>query len=110
MNTTNPSRIVRLFAAMLVTVAIIALSAMAMHAPMQTQSTVTLKRIQTDRAATLYADRAPSCAWFVEMVLPTGDIKVADRGPGCAWFVEMVLPTTENELMNESLQSVAATL
>jgi hypothetical protein len=110
MNTTKPSLLVRLSAATLVTVATIALSALAMHAPMQTQSPVTLKRIQTDRAATLYADKTPDCAWFVEMVLPTGDTKLADRGTSCAWFVEMVLPTTDSELMTQKLQSVAATL
>ena len=88
MHITNPTLIVRLFAAMLVTVATIGLSALAMHAPTQTQSPVTLKGIQTDRAATFYADHRPDCAWFREMVLPTGDSK----------------------LMTENLQSVAATL
>jgi hypothetical protein len=104
------TRLVRLFAATLVTVATISLSALAMHAPAQTQSLVTLKSIQTDRAVTLYADHRPSCAWFVEMVLPTGDGKLADHRPSCAWFVEMVLPTGDTELMTEKLQSVAATL
>jgi hypothetical protein len=44
------------------------------------------------------------------MVLPTSDIKLVDRGPDCAWFREMVLPTGDSELMAENLQSVAATL
>jgi hypothetical protein len=110
MNPITPSRIVRLFAATLVTVTIIGLSTLAMHAPTQMQSPVTLKNIQTDRAITLYAATRPSCAWFVEMVLPTGDAKVAATRPSCAWFVEMVLPTGDSKLMTENLQSVAATL
>lgn len=110
MNPITPSRTVRLFAATLVTATIIGLSALAMHAPTQMQSPVTLKNIQTDRAITLYAATRPSCAWFVEMVLPTGDAKVAATRPSCAWFVEMVLPTGDSKLMTENLQSVAATL
>ena len=110
MNPTKPHRIVRLFAAILVTVATISLSALAMHAPTQMQSPVTLKSIQTDRAVTLYAGNRPSCAWFVEMVLPTGEGKLAANPPSCAWFVEMVLPTGDSKLMSENLQSVAATL
>jgi hypothetical protein len=43
------------------------------------------------------------------MVLPTGE-ELADRRPGCAWFREMVLPTGDSKLMTENLQSVAATL
>lgn len=104
------TRLVRLLAATLVIVAIIGIAALAMRAPTQTQSSVTLKSIQTDRAVTLYAGNRPSCAWFVEMVLPTGDAKVADRRPSCAWFVEMVLPAGDSELMAEKLQSVAAAL
>lgn len=110
MNPTKPTRIPRLFAATLVTVATIAFSALSMHTPAQTQSPVTLKNIQTDRAVTLYAGNRPSCAWFVEMVLPTGEGKVAANRPSCAWFVEMVLPTGDSKLMTENLQSVAATL
>jgi hypothetical protein len=108
----NPTkhRIARLFAATLVIVATISLSALSMHAPTQTQSPVTLKSIQTDRAVTLYAGNRPNCAWFVEMVLPTGDGKLAANRPGCAWFVEMVLPAGDSKLMTENLQSVAATL
>lgn len=109
MHTSNPTLIVRLFAATLVAVAIIGLSALAMHAPKQTQSLVTLKSIQTDRSATLYADHRPDCAWFREAVLPTGE-KLADQRPDCAWFREAVLPTGDSELMTENLQSVAATL
>lgn len=110
MNPMKSTRLVRLLAATLVIVAIIGIAALAMRAPTQTKSSVTLKSIQTDRAVTLYAGNRPSCAWFVEMVLPTGDAKVADRRPSCAWFVEMVLPAGDSELMAEKLQSVAAAL
>src|SRR5262249_41465047 len=102
--TTQPT--LRLVAAMLLTVTVIGLTSLAMRAPTQTQSPVTLKSIQTDTAVTLYADHRPSCAWFVEMVLPTGDTKLADHRPSCAWFVEMVLPTGDSKLMTENLQSV----
>jgi hypothetical protein len=106
----KPTRMIRLFAATLVSAVTITVSTLAMHAPTQIQSPVTLKSIHTDRAVTLYADHGPSCAWFVEMVLPTGDAKVAATRPSCAWFVEMVLPTGDSKLMTENLQSVAATL
>jgi hypothetical protein len=68
---------VRVIAAMLVTVAVIGLSALAMHVPTQTQNPVTLKSIQTDGAATFYVDARPSCSWFVELVLPVSDGKAA---------------------------------
>ena len=68
----------RTIAAMLVTMAVISLSALAMHTPTQTQNTVTLKSIQTDKATTFYAATRPSCAWFVEAVLPgTNDSNTA---------------------------------
>ena len=63
----------RVIAAVLVTVAVIGLSALAMHRPTQTQNAVTLKSIQTEKTTTFYANHRPSCAWFVEAVLPTGD-------------------------------------
>jgi hypothetical protein len=103
MNPIKPCRLVRLFAATLVTVATICLSTIAMHAPTQTQNSITLKNIQTDRATILYANARPDCAWFVEAVY-------ADHRPSCAWFVEAVLPTGNSKLMTENLQSVAATL
>ena len=78
----------RSLAAMLVAVAVIGLSALAVHTPTQNQSFVTLRSIRTDQATTFYADNRANRAWFVEMVLPTGDSK----------------------LMTENLQSVAATL
>jgi hypothetical protein len=100
----------RLVATMMVTVATIGLSALALRAPTQTQSPVTLKGIQTDRAAIFYVDRSPDCAWFREGVLSTGDSKLADRSPDCAWFREGVLQTGDSKLMTENLQSVAAAL
>ena len=79
----------RLVAAMM-TVAVIGLSAFAVHAPTQNQNSLTrsLKSIQTDKATMFYADMQPSGAWFVEEVLPTGDSNIA----------------------TENLKSVAATL
>lgn len=68
---------VRVIAAMLVTVAVIGLSALALHAPTQTQNPVALKSVQTDKATLFYAGAQPSCAWFVEMVLPISDAKAA---------------------------------
>ncbi len=68
---------VRVIAAMLVTVTVIGLSALAMHVPTQTQNPVALKSVQTDKATLFYAGAQPSCAWFVEMVLPISDGKAA---------------------------------
>ena len=99
---------VRLLAAMLITVAVIVLSSLAMHAPAQNQSWLTLKNIQTDKASAFYADNRADRAWFVEMVLPTGHY--ADNRADRAWFVEMVLPTGDRDVMTENLKSVAATL
>ena len=78
----------RLVAALLITVAVIGLSTVATHRPTQNQSSLTLKSIRTDNTAVFYADHRPTCAWFVEAVLPTGDSNV----------------------MAENLKSVAATL
>ena len=79
---------IRLLAAMLITVAVIVLTSLATHAPAQNQSWLTLKNIRTDNATSFYADNRADRAWFVEMVLPTGDSNV----------------------MTENLKSVAATL
>lgn len=100
----------RLVVAMLVTVAVMGLSSIAMQAPTHNQSPLTLKNIQTDRSTTFYAEHGPSCAWFREIVLPTGESNLAEQRRSCAWFVEMVLPTGDSKLMTENLQSVAATL
>jgi hypothetical protein len=78
MSIINIKSTVRLFAAVLVTVATIGLSTLATPASKQTQNPpVTLKSIQTDRAATFYADKSPGCAWFREIVLATSDSKAA---------------------------------
>jgi len=89
MKTIEARPTVRTIAAMLVTVAVISLSALAMHTPTQTQNTVTLKSIQTDKATTFYAVKQPSCAWFVEAVLPA---------------------TNDSNTTAENLKAVAATL
>jgi Tfp pilus assembly protein PilV len=71
---------IRLVAAMLVTVAVIGLSALAVHAPIQNQSSLTrsLKSIQTDKATQFYANNRESRMYCVEMVLPgTSESKAA---------------------------------
>jgi hypothetical protein len=82
---------IRLVAAMLVTVAVIGLSALAMHAPTQNQNSQTrfLKSIQTDKATLFYADNRQDRVYCVEMVLPG---------------------TTESKAATENLKLVAATL
>jgi Tfp pilus assembly protein PilV len=82
---------VRLVAAMLVTVVVIGLSALAMHAPTQNQNSQarSLKSIQTDKATLFYADQRMDRSWCVEMVLPG---------------------TTESKAATENLKLVAATL
>jgi hypothetical protein len=103
MHITQPTLIIRLFAAMLITAAVISLSTVATQAPAQNQNSLTLKSIRTDNTAVFYADHRPSCAWFVEAVY-------ADHRPSCAWFVEAVLPTGDSNVATENLKSVAATL
>jgi hypothetical protein len=62
----------RLVAAMLVAVAVISLSALAMQAPTQNQNSHarSLKSIQTDKATLFYADNRQDRSFCVEMVLP----------------------------------------
>jgi hypothetical protein len=81
----------RLVAAMLVTVAVIGLSAIAMHAPTQNQNSATrsLKSIQTDKSTLFYADQRVDRCHFVEMVLAG---------------------TSESKAATENLKLVAATL
>ena len=102
----------RLVAAMLITVAVIGLSAVATHTPTQNQSSLTLKSIRTDKSTTLYVDNGQDrCgAWFREMVLPTSAYAHNDQDRCGAWFREQVLPTGDSRLMTENLKSVAATL
>jgi hypothetical protein len=80
MKTIEAKPAVRIFAATLVTVTIIGLSALAMHASTQNQNALapSLKSIQTDKATSFYAGQRPSRTWFVEAVLPgTGESKAA---------------------------------
>ena len=82
---------IRLVAAMLVAMAVIGLSGIAVHAPTHNPNSLTrsLKNIQTDNATLFYADQR------------------ADRG----WCVEMVLPgTTESQAATENLKLAVATL
>jgi hypothetical protein len=81
----------RLVAAMLVTVAVIGLSVLAMHAPAQNQNSLarSLKSIQTDKATLFYADNRQDRVYCVEMVLPG---------------------TSESKAASENLKLVAATL
>jgi hypothetical protein len=82
---------IRFVAAMLVTVAVIGLSALATQAPPQNQNSLarSLKSIQTDKAAMFYAAAGPDCAYFVELVLPG---------------------TSESKAATDNLKLVAATL
>jgi hypothetical protein len=81
----------RLVAAMLVTVAVIGLSALAMHAPTQNQNSLTrsLKSIQTDKATLFYADQRVERCYFVEQVL---------------------LGTSESKAATENMKLIAAAL
>jgi putative copper export protein len=62
----------RFVAAMLVTAAVVGVSALAMQASTQNQNSLapSLKSIQTDKATSFYAGRAPNQTWFVELALP----------------------------------------
>jgi hypothetical protein len=81
----------RLVAAMLVAIAVIGLSALAMHAPTQNQNPLTrsLKNIQTDKATLFYADQKLERCYFVERV---------------------IAGTSESKAATEHLRLVAATL
>ena len=70
----------RLVAAMLVTAAVVGVSALAMHAPTQNQNSLapSLKSIQTDKTTSFYADKRVNQTWFVELALPgTSESKAA---------------------------------
>jgi hypothetical protein len=68
----------RLVAGMLVAMAVGAVSALTIHAPIQNSAARSLNSIQTDKASLFYADKLPSAGWFVEQVLPgTGESKAA---------------------------------
>jgi hypothetical protein len=72
----------RLVAAMLVTLAVIGLSALAMHAPSYNQNSAarSLKSVQTDKATLFYADNRQDRMQCVEMVLPGTSESAAATG------------------------------
>ena len=70
----------RLVAGMLVAVAVVGVSALAIHTPSQNSAAPSLNRIQTDKATLFYADNRGDCRWFVEQVLPgTSESKAASE-------------------------------
>jgi hypothetical protein len=80
MKTIEVKSTIRIVAAMLVTATVVGVSALAMQASSQNRNALapSLKSIQTDKATSFYAGRAPSRTWFVEAVLPgTGESKAA---------------------------------
>ncbi len=79
----------RLVAAMLVTLTVIGLSALATRAPNQNQNSLALKSIQTDKAILFYADNRQDRCWYVERVMPG---------------------TSESKATTENLRVIAATL
>lgn len=79
----------RVVAGMFVALAIVGVSAFAIHAPSQNSAAHSLNNIQTVKATTFYAAGRPSCAWFVEQVM---------------------LGTSESKATTENLKSVAAAL
>jgi hypothetical protein len=74
---------------MLVTVAVVGLSAVATHAPTHNESPLGWKSIQTDKATLFYADNRRDRCRYVEQVLPG---------------------TSESKAATENLKVVAATL
>jgi len=82
---------IRIVAMMPVALAVIGLSAIAMHTPTQNQNPQahSLKNIQTDKASLFYADQRMDRCHFVEMVLSG---------------------TAESKAATENLKLVAATL
>ena len=79
----------RLVAGMLVAVAVVGVSAFAIHAPSQDSAARSLNSIQTGKATLFYANTSPKANWFVEQVLPG---------------------TAESTAATENLKSVAAAL
>lgn len=84
----------RFLAAVLVAVAVVGVSALAMHTPTHNRNSMvrSLKSIQTDKAILFYAEYQPS-------------------GPDCLRYVERVPAMTgESRALTENLKLVAATL
>jgi hypothetical protein len=78
MKTIEVKPTIRIVAAMVVTAAVVGVSALAASSQHQNALAPSLKSIQTDKATSFYAGRAPSRTWFVEAVLPgTGESKAA---------------------------------
>jgi hypothetical protein len=80
MKTIEVKPTIRIVAAMLVTAAVVGVSALAMQASQNHNSLApSLKSIRTDKATSFYAGRGePGRTWFVEAVLPeTGESKAA---------------------------------
>ena len=84
-----PKITIRLLAAMLVIVAVIGLSALVTHVPVQSEKPLALKSIRTDTATQFHIALMPTGMWFVELVLPG---------------------TAESKAATENLKAVAATL
>jgi hypothetical protein len=81
----------RFIAAILVTAAVVGVSALAMQASIPNQNSMapSLKSIQTDAAKSFYAGRVPSQTWFNELALPG---------------------TSESKATTENLKVIATTL
>ena len=79
----------RIVAGILVAVAVVGVSAVAIHAPDQKSAARSLGSIQTDKATLFYADQKVQRCYFVEMALPG---------------------TSESKAATENLKLVAATL
>jgi hypothetical protein len=73
MEKNQPEITKRLVAAVLVTAAVVAVSALSMHTPTDSRSSLArpLKNIQTEKTTVFYAMSAPDGINFVELVLPT---------------------------------------
>ena len=72
----------RLVAAMLVTLSVIGISALTMHAPVENQNSLarSLKSIQTDESKMFYRENSLARRYCVEMVLPgTNESKAASE-------------------------------
>ena len=79
----------RVVSGILVAVAVVAVSALAIHTPSQNSAARSLNNIQTDKATLFYVGMHPSANWFMEQVLPG---------------------TSESKAATENLKSVAAAL
>ena len=60
----------RFVAGVLVAVAVVGVSTLAIHPASENSATRSLNSIQTDKTTLFYASMAPNCNWFMEQVLP----------------------------------------